>query len=128
MLNTLIAKLTKSLLRPKFNPGYQTWVYPRLGEMVIVHDSLDFGPIATADELKLIDDFWLSNEMPITGLLTHNYCEDVFAFDSLPGINPASELPMMDGLLDVAGNLYRMSHFHCESDFTHTSFGTGTFI
>ncbi|HZX18533.1 MAG TPA: hypothetical protein VFF22_16905 [Pseudomonas sp.] len=71
MLNTLIAKLTTSLLRPKFNPGYQTRVYPRLGEMVIVHDSLDFGPIATADELKPIDDFWLNDEMPITGLLTH---------------------------------------------------------
>jgi hypothetical protein len=96
--------------------------------MVIVHDSLDFGPIATADELKPIDDFWLSDEMPITGLLIHNYCEDVFAFDSLPGINPASGLPMMDGLLDVAGNLYGMSDVHCESDFTHTSFGTDTFI
>lgn len=128
MLNTLIAKLTKSLLRPKFNPGYQTRVYPRLGEMLIVHDSLDFGPIATADELKPIEDFWLSDEMPITGLPNHNYREDVFAFDSLPGINPASGLPMMDRLLDVAGNLYGMSDFHCERDFTHTSFGTDTFI
>lgn len=101
MLKTLIAKLAKSLFRPKYNPGYQTRVYPRLGEMIIIHDSLDFGPIATADELKPIDDFWLSDEMPDTGLLTHNDCEDVFTFDSLPGINPASGLPMMDGLLDV---------------------------
>lgn len=128
MLNTLIAKLAKSLFRPKYNPGYQTRVYPRLGEMIIVHDSLDFGPIATADELKPIDDFWLSDEMPDTGLLTHNDCENVFTIDSLPGINPASGLPMIDGLLDVAGNLYGMSDFDCESDFTHTSFDTDTFI
>lgn len=127
MLKTLIAKLTKSLLRPKFNPGYQTRVYPRLGEMIIVHDSLDFGPIAKADELKQIDDFWLSDEMPDTCLLTHNYCEDVFT-DSLPGINPASGLPMMDGLLDIAGNLYGMCDFDIGTDFTHTSFDTDTFI
>lgn len=34
MLKTLIAKLAKSLFRPKYNPGYQTRVYPRLGEMI----------------------------------------------------------------------------------------------
>ena len=128
MLKTLIAKLAKSLFRQKYNPGYQTRVYPRLGEMIIVHDSLDFGPIATVDELKPIKDFWLSDEMPDTGLFTHNDCEDVFTFDSLPGINPASGLPMMDGLLDVAGNLYGMSDFDCGSDFTHTSFDTDTCI
>ncbi len=128
MLKTLIAKLAKSLLRPKFNPGYQTRVYPRLGEMIIVHDSLDFGPIATADELKPINDFWLSDEMPDTALLTHNDCEDVFTVDLLPGINPASGLPMMDGLLDVAGNIYGMRDFDGGSDFTHASFDTDTFI
>ena len=35
MLKTLIAKLAKSLFRPKYNPGYQTRVYPRLGEMIV---------------------------------------------------------------------------------------------
>lgn len=66
--------------------------------------------------------------MPGTGLLTHNDCEDVFTFDSLPGINPASGLPMMDGLLDVAGNLYGVSDFDSETNFTHTSFDTDTLI
>lgn len=110
MLKTLIAKLAKTLFHPQYNPGYQTRVYPRLGEMIIVHDTLDFGPIATADELKPINDIWLSDE--------------AFAFDSFPSINPANGLQMMDGLLDIAGNVYGMND--CGTDCTHTSFETDT--
>ena len=126
MLKTLIAKLAKTLFRPQYNPGYQTRVYPRLGEMIIVHDTLDFGPIATANELKPIDDFWLSDEVPDTSLLADSLCDETFAFDSLPVINPASGLPMMDGILDVAGNIYGMSN--CEIDCTDTSFTNDMFI
>lgn len=126
MLKTLIAKLSKSLFRPKYNPGYQTRAYPRLGEMIIIHDSLDFGPIATADEPKPIDDCWLSYDVPDTCCMADSLCDDAFATDSSPGVNPASGLPMMDGFMDVAGNMYGMNNF--EIDGTDTLFATGEFI
>jgi hypothetical protein len=126
MLKTLITKLAKTLFRPKYNPGYQTRVYPRLGEMIIVHDTLDFGPTAMADELLPTYDFWLSDETPDTDLLAHSYHEDTFTLDSSPDINPASGLPMMDALFDVAGNVYGMNS--CEIDCTHSSFETDAFI
>lgn len=66
MLITLIVKFTKNLFRPKYTPGYQTRVYPRLGEMIVIHDTPDIGLIATADGLQHINDIWLSDEMPDT--------------------------------------------------------------
>lgn len=124
MLITLITKLAKNLFRSKYTPGYQTRVYPRLGEMIVIHDTLDYGPIATADELQPFNDIWLSDEMPDTGSLSDSYCDEAFSLDSFPSINPANGLPMMDGILDVAGNVYGMSD--CGTECTHSSFETDT--
>lgn len=126
MLKTLIAKLAKNLFRPQYNPGYQTRIYPRLGEMIIVHDTLDFGPIAMADELLPTYDFWLSDETAGTDLLANSYHENSCTLDSSPDINPASGLPMMDTLLDVAGNLYGINSG--ETDCILTLVETDLFI
>ena len=115
MLIHLIAKLAKTLSSPKYNPGYQTKVYPKLGEMVVTHDTLEFGPTATAAQLQQINDIWLSDEKPETGLLSGIWRNEALVFDSFPTINPTNGLPMMDGVLDVAGDVYGMSD--CEADF-----------
>ena len=115
MLKTLITKLAKTLFRPRLNPGYQTRVYPKLGEMAVIHDTLDFGPIATASELQQIKDIWISNELPDIGALSGSWFDEAIAFDAFPTINPGSGLPMTDGILDVAGNVYGMSD--CGTDF-----------
>ncbi|UUY07341.1 hypothetical protein LRS11_16130 [Pseudomonas sp. J452] len=62
MLKHLFATLFKSPLRPRFNPGYQTKIYPTLGEVIILHDSLDFGLTATDDQLNRITEFWKGDE------------------------------------------------------------------
>ena len=115
MLKTLITKLAKTLFRPRFNPGCQTRVYPKPDEMVVIQDTLDFGPIATASELQQIHDIWLSDELPDIGALSGSWCDEALAFDAFPTINPGNGLPMTDGILDVAGNVYEMSD--CGTDF-----------
>lgn len=62
MLKHLFATFLKSLLHPEFNPGYQTRIYPTLGEVIVLHDSLDFGLTATDDQLEPMADFWKGDE------------------------------------------------------------------
>lgn len=62
MLKHLFATLLKNLLRPRFNPGYQTRIYPTLGEVIVLHDTLDFGLIATDDQLERMAAFWKGDE------------------------------------------------------------------
>lgn len=50
----------------------------------------------------------------------------MFTFDSFQGINPANGLPMMDGFLDVAGNVYGMNDWETDCNHIYTSFETDT--
>lgn len=109
MLKSLLTKLTNNLFHSKHNPGYQTRVYPTLGEMVVIHDTLDFGPTATVSQIQRIKDIWLNDEEPEIFRPCDDWRAEDFELDSLPTINPANGLLMINGVIDVAGNLYGMN-------------------
>ncbi len=109
MLKNLITMLTGNLFSKKNNPGYQTRIYPRLGEAVTIHDTLDFGPIATFQEFEHLNDFWLSDEIGEIIPQKDSWPEHEFDFGSIHSFNPANGLPMMDDCIDIAGNMYGMS-------------------
>lgn len=85
MLKHLLATLLKSLLRPRFNPGYQTRIYPTRGEVIVLHDSLDFGLIATDDQLERIAEFWKGDENA-EFLPASTCCSDL----TLPQVSPST--------------------------------------
>ena len=62
-MKTLLSS-AKNLLYPTHNPGYQTKVYLTVGKPIMLHDSLDFGPLATAKEIELLTRFWQIEETP----------------------------------------------------------------
>lgn len=115
MLKILIATLTNNLSSQKFSRRCQDRVDPELGDMAEIHDRVEFEPIARAAELQQHNDIWLSDELPDTHSISGIWCDEALAFDSLQTINPANGLPMMDGILDVAGNVYGMDD--CGADF-----------
>ncbi len=101
MLTKQIIKLTKSFFRPKFNPGFQTRIYPTLGESIVLHDTLDFGPLATADEIGRIAKFWQGEETLDTSLTAHCRRTQGLTFDSFCDRYSATDLPMMDSFMDT---------------------------
>lgn len=109
MLKSLLIKLANKLFHSKHNPGYQTRVYPTLGEMVVIHDTLDFGPTATASQTQQIKDIWLNDEESEIFRPCDDWHAEYFELDLLPTINPANGLPMINGIIDAAGNLYGMN-------------------
>lgn len=109
MLKSAIANLTKKIFRPKFSPGYKTRVYPRVGEMIIINDTLNFGPAARPAEIKQVNDIWPKTDMHDTNEPCDCLHDELLALCSLPLINPESGLPMINETLDVAGNTYGLN-------------------
>ena len=109
MLKSLFTKLAKYIFLPKHNPGYQTRAYPTLGEMVIIHDTLDSGSTATASQMKRINDIWLNDEQTEIFTPCDEWRSEDVELYSTPTINPANGLPMIDGVIDVAGNPYGLN-------------------
>lgn len=99
MLRKLISALNRKLLRQKFNPGYQTRIYPTINDHIVIHDTLDCGPSITVEQSERISYFWHVEDVAETNC----WYDDTF------DINPASGLPMADGCLDVGGNTYGTS-------------------
>ncbi len=109
MMKFLLTKLANNLFRPKHNPGYQTRVYPTLGEMVIIHDTLDSGSTATASKMQQINDIGLNDEEPEFFTPCDHWRAEEIELYSPSDINPANGLPMINGVIDVAGNPYGMN-------------------
>ncbi len=109
MMKFLLTKLANNLFRPKHNPGYQTRVYPTLGEMVIIHDTLDSGSTATVRKMQQINDIGLNDEEPESFTSCDHWRAEEIELYSPSDINPANGLPMINGVIDVAGNPYGMN-------------------
>lgn len=90
MLKNLFVKLIRSLLRPKFNPGYQTRVYLTHGELIVLHDSLDLGLTATADQLNRMAEFWKRDEE--ADLLLHSTCRSELTLIEAVVVNPSQAI------------------------------------
>lgn len=80
---------------PDFNPATGL---PMLDGLVDVGGNM-YGVDDTATALSTMDAAVGVDMMDDSSLLSH-------AFDSSPGINPASGLPMLDSAIDVGGNPY----------------------
>lgn len=89
MLKTLLSS-AKNLLCPTHNPGYQTKVYLTVGKPIMLHDSLDFGSLATAKEIELLTKFWQIEETPDANLSALDWQEPAHSFGSLSDIDYAS--------------------------------------
>lgn len=116
MLKHLITSLTNRWLKAAPSEGYKTIVYPSLGQTMLIHDSLDFGPIASTEELTQYTELWDEDEMPTlqTEAIEWHHAEITFESPCCD-INPSSGLPMLDSVLDVSGNVFGMSSF--DNDF-----------
>jgi hypothetical protein len=115
MLKALIAKLSKTLLRPKHNLGYKTVIYPSFGEPLSIHDTLDFGPAVTFSETEHFKEFWRDDESNEAIQPAQDWPEHDMESEQLIHINPTSGLIMMDDCMDIAGNLYGTSEI--DTDF-----------
>lgn len=110
MLKKLIAALTRKLIDPKFNPGYQTRIYPTISDPIVIHDTLDFGPAITAHKSERINSFWHVEDAPKSSSKNNFWCDNTF------DINPASGLPMAGDCLDVGGNIFGTSSSWLDTD------------
>jgi len=102
MLKKLITRIAKSLFRSAPSIGYQTRVYPTIGEVIVVHDSLDFSSLATGEQLSRMSAFWQGDEFDNLSA-TRSCSTAVLRQCSTFDINPANGIPMMCDTLDVMG-------------------------
>jgi len=109
MLKNLVARFAKSFLQPAPRLGYQTRIYPTIGEMIVVHDSLDFGLLATEEQLNRMVKFWERDEAFDIPLIPMSFSSQGIGYCSSFDINPANGLPMMCDTLDVMGNPFGWS-------------------
>lgn len=111
MFQSLITKLIKSLSPTKPSQGYQTRIEPKLGQILVIHDTLDFGPLATFEELSQLEEFWRIEELPDIQSESIDWHGSEFTFEPICfDVNPASGLPMLNGQIDIAGNVFGTSN------------------
>ncbi len=109
MLKNLIARFAKSFLQPTPRLGYQTRIYPTIGEMIVVHDSLDFGSLATDEQLNRAAQFWERDEELNFPQAPMSFVTQGLGNCSTFDVNPGSGIPMMCGTLDAMGNPFGWS-------------------
>ncbi|MFT5766657.1 MAG: hypothetical protein ACI9DH_000474 [Halioglobus sp.] len=114
MLKALIAKFSKTLLRPKHNLGYKTTIYLTFGEPLSIHDTLDFGPAVNFSETEHFKEFWRDDESNEAIQSGQDWPEHDMESEQLIHINPTSGLIMMDDCMDIAGNLYGTNEIDTE--------------
>lgn len=115
MIKSLLIKLIRNLFGASPRSGYQRRIEPTIGRAIVFDDTEDYWPLGTAD-----DAIWTTDDLPQMQSQLDSSAWDghdsSFDFAHLQ-INPASGLPMVDDVTDVAGNVYGM-------DFTSTDFST----
>ncbi|GLK88740.1 hypothetical protein [Pseudomonas turukhanskensis] len=72
--------------------------------MIVVHDSLDFGPLATDDQLSRMASLWEPDEPFDIPLLPMSCTTAGLGNYSSFDINPANGIPLMCDTLDSLGN------------------------
>lgn len=95
MLKTLFSS-AKKLLCPSHNPGYQTKIYLTVGKPLVLHDSLDFGPLATAKEIEHLTKFWQIEETTDADLTALNQRGPALSFESFSEIDYAGQLACLE--------------------------------
>ncbi|HBO6052690.1 hypothetical protein N0036_08590 [Pseudomonas aeruginosa] len=104
MYNSLLLKLIRCLFGTSPSNSYQHRIEPTIGQAYVFPDTEDFLPVVTADDTTwTVDD--LVHTQPQLAITEWSGQDCSFGHDHLE-INPASGLPMLDSVIDVAGNVY----------------------
>lgn len=136
IVNNLITAVWSALSRPA--AVYTTVIYPTRGQAVIVHD--DLGVAAERswyEDARVMSTASLPNTAAFYTVQVHlTSIESIAMADcagesmgmELDAINPATGLPMVDGIIDVMGNPMGMdSHAFDESSFDFFNFSSSSF-
>lgn len=106
-MKKFISRLINLLFSRKPTNGYKTIVYPTQGCLLVIHDTLDFSPLATSGLLDDLAEFWIIEEThSIQSEPTDQHAQYLLLESANFDINPATGLPMPDGAVDVAGNAF----------------------
>ncbi|GGH97300.1 hypothetical protein CFY91_09265 [Pseudomonas fluvialis] len=109
MLKYLLNKLANNIFRQKHHARCQARAYPALGEIVVIHDALDFDSVATVIQVQQINDIWLSDEKSEVFRACGDWCANEFELSSMPIINPANGFSMINGVIDIEGGFYGLN-------------------
>lgn len=99
MIKSLLMKLIRNLFGASPRSGNQRRIEPTIGRAIVFDDTEDYWPLTTADDLTQ-----MQPQLDSSAWYDH---DSSFDFAHLQ-INPASGLPMVDDVMDVAGNVYGM--------------------
>ncbi|MEX6504423.1 hypothetical protein [Pseudomonas zhanjiangensis] len=106
-MKNLISKLASRFFSTKSSNGYKTIIYPKPGHALVIHDMLDFFPLVANEHLDLLAEFWSIEEIPETHSELIEWPTQNLSFEcSSPDINPATGFPMLNDVIDVAGNTF----------------------
>lgn len=106
MLKQLTLMLIRNIFRLKPKPRYRARVSPTLGEPVATHEAMNFGLLATRDKTKNITEQLRDDAAPVAYSCLEHCLDLECSLCASDEINPASCLPMMDGIYDIAGNTF----------------------
>ncbi|VVP41511.1 hypothetical protein PS850_04928 [Pseudomonas fluorescens] len=136
ILNNLITAVRSALSQPA--AVYTTVIYPTRGQAVIVHDDLgvaaerswyeDARVMSTASLLNTAAFYTVEDDLMNSESIAMADCAGDSMGIGLYSINPATGLPMIDGLIDVMGNLMGMdAHAFDGPSFDFSNFSSSTF-
>ena len=136
IVNNLIAAFWSALSRPA--AVYTTVIYPTRGQAVIVHDDLgvaaerswyeDARVMSTASLLNTAAFYTVEDDLTSSESIAMADCAGESMGMEFDAINPATGLPMVDGLIDVMGNPMGMdSHAFDEPSFDFSNFSSSSF-
>lgn len=136
IVNNLITAVRSALSRPA--AVYTTVIYPTRGQAVIVHDDLgvaaerswyeDARVMSTASLLNTAAFYTVEDDLTSSKSIAMADCAGESMGMGLYAINPATGLPMVDGLIDVMGNPMGMySHAFDGSSFDFSNFSSSSF-
>lgn len=106
MLKPLTLMLIRNIFRLEPKTRYRARVSPALGESVAAHEGMDTGLFATRDKTKNFTEQWRDDEAPTAYPHLEHCSVQELSLSASDEINPASGLPMMDGIYDIAGNTF----------------------
>jgi hypothetical protein len=133
IVNNLITAVRSALSQPA--AVYTTVIYPTRGQAVIVHDDLgvaaerswyeDARVMSTASLLNTAAFYTVEDDLMSSESIAMADCAGDSMGMGLYSINPATGLPMVDGLIDVMGNPMGMDLHAFDGssfDFSSSSF------
>jgi hypothetical protein len=110
-LRLLLSKFITMPSKESSSHGYKTIIYPKPGQPIVIFDSLYYGQVASEQQLNELSEFWKVDELVFEDLNTVDFRNpDLEISFRTVEINPFTGLPMLNDVIDVAGNVYGMHY------------------